>query len=50
MNKEVLLKLEKLEKNADKHDKEIKLIFDALKKLITSPAQRTERIGFKKKW
>lgn len=50
MNKDVLLKLEKLEKNSDKHDKEIRLIFDALKKLIAAPAQRTERIGFKKKW
>lgn len=50
MNKDILLKLEKLEKNSDSHDKEIKLIFDAIRKLIASPVQRTERIGFKKKW
>ena len=49
-NKDILLKLEKLEKNADKHDKEIKLIFDTIKKLISTPAERTQRIGFKKDW
>ena len=50
MNKDILLKLEKLEKSSDKHDKEIKLIFDAIKKLIAPPAERTQRIGFKKEW
>ncbi|MDQ6845635.1 MAG: ORF6N domain-containing protein, partial [Bacteroidota bacterium] len=50
MNKDILMKLEKLEKNSDKHDKEIKLIFDTIKKLIAQPIQRTQRIGFKKDW
>ena len=50
MNKDILMKLEKLEKNSDKHDKEIKLIFDTIKKLIAQPKERTQRIGFKKEW
>lgn len=50
MNKEILTKLEKLEKNSDKHDKEIRLIFDTIKRLIAQPIERTQRIGFKKEW
>ena len=50
MNKDILTKLEKLEKNSDKHDKEIKLIFDTIKKFISQPRERTQRIGFKKDW
>ncbi|MEJ7671634.1 MAG: hypothetical protein WKF59_02710 [Chitinophagaceae bacterium] len=50
MNKDILMKLEKLENNSDKHDKEIKLIFDTIKKLIAQPKERTQRIGFKKDW
>ena len=50
MNKDILMKLEKLEKNSDKHDKEIKLIFDSIKRLIAQPIERTQRIGFKKNW
>lgn len=50
MNKDILMKLEKLEKNSDKHDKEIKLIFDSIKRLIAQPMERTKRIGFKKDW
>lgn len=50
MNKDILMKLEKLEKNSDKHDKEIKLIFEYIKKLMAEPTSRTERIGFKKDW
>lgn len=50
MSKDILAKLEKLEKNSDKHDKEIKLIFDTIKKLISTPTERTQRIGFKKDW
>ena len=50
MNKDILMKLEKLEKNSDTHDKEIKLIFDTIKKLIAQPKERTQRIGFKKEW
>ena len=50
MNKEVLMKLEILEKDSIKHDKEIKLIFDSIRRLIAEPIQRTKRIGFKKDW
>lgn len=50
MNKDILTKLEKLEKNSDKYDKEIKLIFDTIKKFISQPRERTQRIGFKKDW
>lgn len=50
MNKDILMRLEKLEKNSDKHDKEIKLIFDSIKRLISQPIERTRRIGFKKDW
>lgn len=50
MNKDILLKLEKLEQHSIKHDKEIKLIFDTIKKLISNPTERTQRIGFKKDW
>ncbi|MEO7445327.1 MAG: ORF6N domain-containing protein [Ferruginibacter sp.] len=51
MNKDILLKLEKLEKGSDKHDKEIQLIFSYIKKLIETPVKpKTSRIGFKKDW
>ena len=50
MHKDILLKLEKLEKKTDKHDAEIKLIFAHIKKLIEHPKERTQRIGFKKEW
>jgi hypothetical protein len=49
-HKDILLKLEQLEKKTDKHDSEIKLIFDYIKKLIEHPKERTQRIGFKKDW
>lgn len=50
MHKDILLKLEKLEKKTDKHDEEIRLIFAHIKKLIEQPKERTQRIGFKKEW
>jgi uncharacterized membrane protein len=50
MHKDILVKLEKLEKKTDKHDDQIKVIFDYIKKLIEQPKERTERIGFKKQW
>jgi phosphomevalonate kinase len=49
-NKDILMKLESLEKDSIKHDKEIKLIFDSIRRLIVEPIQRTQRIGFKKNW
>jgi len=50
MHKDILLKLEKLENRTDKHDADIKLIFDYIKKLIEHPKEKTQRIGFKKDW
>lgn len=51
MHKDILLKLEKLEKTTDKHNNEIQAIFSYIKKLIEQPAkEKTSRIGFKKDW
>ena len=50
MHKDILVKLEKLEKKSDKHDEQIQLIFSYIKKLIEQPKTKTERIGFKKEW
>lgn len=50
MHKDILVKLEQLEKKTDKHDKQIDLIFDYIKRLVEEPKERTERIGFKKEW
>jgi len=45
--KDILLKLEVLERKSNKHDKDIQLIFEALKKLCTPPPEPRQRIGFK---
>ena len=51
LNKDILLKLEKLERSSDKHDKDIQIIFSYIKKLIEQPVkEKTARIGFKKDW
>ena len=50
LHKDILIKLEQLEKNTDKHDEQIQLIFSYIKKLIEQPKTKTERIGFKKEW
>jgi hypothetical protein len=50
MHKDILVKLEQLEKKTDKHDEQIDLIFSYIKRLIEQPTERTERIGFKKEW
>jgi len=50
MHKDILVKLEQLERKTDKHDEQIELIFDYIKKLVEEPKERTERIGFKKEW
>ncbi len=50
MHKDVLLKLEQLERKTDKHDEQIQLIFSYIKKLIEQPKEKIERIGFKKEW
>jgi hypothetical protein len=46
-NKEILLKIELLEKNTTKHGGEIKLIFKYLKQLIDQPVPPRKKIGFK---
>lgn len=46
-NKEVLLKLEQIEKSVAGHSEEIHLIFSALKKLIQQPSEKRKAIGYK---
>ena len=51
LNKDILFKLEKLERSSDKHDKDIQIIFSYIKKLIEQPVkEKITRIGFKKDW
>lgn len=45
-NKDILLKLEQLEKNVGKHGEEIELIFRYLKQLLDPPQPPRRRIGF----
>jgi len=47
--KEVLLKLEKLERKVSNHDGEIKMIFEYLKELLNPKAEPLRKIGFKQK-
>jgi len=46
-NKDILLKLEQLERKATDHDEDIRQIFGALKKLLNPPQIPRQRIGFK---
>jgi hypothetical protein len=46
-NKDILLKLEILERKTTGHDEEIRVIFEALKGLINPPREPRRRIGFK---
>ena len=48
-NKEILLKLEQMEKNVLQNSDDVKVIFEALKQLINNPAQPRKMIGFKQK-
>jgi hypothetical protein len=47
--KDILLKLEKLERKAMQHDGDIKLIFEYLKELLNPPTEPMRKIGFKHK-
>ncbi len=47
-NKDILLQLEKVEKKLTKHDEDIILIFQYLKKLLNPPQPARQRIGFRK--
>jgi hypothetical protein len=48
-HKDILLKLEHLERKAIQHDDEIKLIFDYIKELLNPKVDPIRRIGFKHK-
>lgn len=47
MNKDLAHKLAQLERKIEKHDDEIKLIFDAIRQLMTPPPSREKKIGFR---
>jgi len=47
-HKDILLKLEQLEKQVIRHDGEIQMIFKALKQLLHTPAPPRRRIGFRR--
>jgi phage regulator Rha-like protein len=46
-HKEILLKLEQLEKKLTNHDEEIELIFNTLKELIKPQTKERNKIGYK---
>ena len=46
-NKDILLKLEQLEKNVIRNSEDIELIFSALKQLLEQPNPARKQIGFK---
>ena len=46
-HKDLLLKMEEMEKKVSGQDEKIKLIFDYLKKFIQQQAKPRKRIGFK---
>ena len=48
-NKEILLKLEQMEKNVLQNSEDVKVIFEALKQLINNPVPPRKMIGFKQK-
>lgn len=48
-NKDILLKLERIEKKVGQHDDDIKLIFDYLKELLSPKTVSPRKIGFKRK-
>ena len=45
-HKELAHKLAQLERKIEKHDDEIKLIFDAIRQLMAPPEPKSKRIGF----
>jgi hypothetical protein len=46
-HKDILLKLEEIEKKVNANDKEIQVIFEYLKQLLNQPNPPRRRIGFK---
>jgi len=47
--KEIMVKLEQLEKKTDGHDHDIKIIFSALKQLLESPKISRPRVGYRRR-
>ena len=47
-NKELANKLAQLEQKLEKHDGEIKLIFDAIRQLMLPPETKKQKIGFRR--
>lgn len=47
-HKDILLKLEQLEKQVVQNSEDIRMIFTALKELLNSPNPPRERIGFRR--
>jgi len=47
-NKELAHKLAQLERKIEKHDDEIKLIFDAIRQLMAPPETKKRKIGFRR--
>jgi hypothetical protein len=46
-HKEILEKLDELERKYERHDAEIKVVFDAIRKLMEAPVVPARRIGFR---
>lgn len=47
-HKDILLKLEQLERRVSGHDEQIELVFEYLKQLLSSPQEPRVQIGFKR--
>lgn len=47
-HKDILLKLEQLERKVTAHDQDIRVIFEALKQLLAPPQEPRKRIGFRR--
>jgi len=45
--KEIMLKLDEMEKKIEGHDEGIRTLFEALKQLLSQPIKRIPKIGFK---
>lgn len=46
INKDILIKIEKLEQQIGKHDKELMVVFETLRKMIEKPPAKRNPIGF----
>ncbi|MEI7597471.1 MAG: hypothetical protein WCK02_17115 [Bacteroidota bacterium] len=46
-HKEILLKLEQLEKKIIRHDDDIEMVFNTLKELIRPPVKEWKKVGYK---